>query len=233
MQAVTKFLEMEFFIDDRETEDLFQQIFKEIQLLRNGEIHQEMNKFGLNYEKSLGASIVNLREIGKRYQKDHLLAHKLWTKGYRESKIVASLLEEPEKVTPEQLERWFKEMESNELMQQVSMNLFQFLPNRNDLLLEWMKSDDASKIVCAVMTAGRMAMFDKDSDDQIYMDLIDLLPEKSDDKYFMNQLKRTLGKIVRRGGEVKTKVVNLVTNLKDKDEQYAEIWDDLKYELQI
>ncbi|WP_320019960.1 DNA alkylation repair protein [Labilibaculum manganireducens] len=224
---------MDFFIDRKETEELFQEIFKKIQILRNGETHHEMKKFGLKYPKSLGATIVNLREIGKDYQKDHLLAHKLWTKGFRESKIVATLLEEPEKVTGDQLERWFAEMDSNELLEQASMNLFQYLPNIKELVKEWVKSEDASKQVCAVMVVGRLAMDKNEESDRLFIDFIEMLPKKFEDAYFLNQVKRALGKIARRGDVVVNKLVALVCELKREDEDWKEIWADLQYELNL
>ncbi|MBN2596663.1 DNA alkylation repair protein [Labilibaculum sp.] len=224
---------MDFFIDRKETEELFQEIFKKIQILRNGETHHEMKKFGLNYSKSLGATIVNLREIGRDYQKDHLLAHKLWTKGFRESKIVATLLEEPAKVTEEQLERWFAEMDSNELLEQASMNLFQYLPNAKALVKEWLKSENIAKQVCAVMVVGRLAMDKKEESDRLFIDFIEMLPKKFEDAYFLNQVKRALGKIARRGDVVVNKLVDLVCELKREDEDWREIWDDLQYELNL
>jgi len=224
---------MDFFIDSKETEDLFQEIFKKIQILRNGETHHEMKKFGLNYPKALGATIVNLREIGNDYQKNHLLAHKLWTKGFRETKIVATLLEEPAKVTEEQLGRWFSEMDSNELLEQASMNLFQYLPTIKDLTATWMKSDIRSKQVCAVMVVGRLALDKKQGDEELFLNFIDLLPKSFEDAYFLNQVKRALGKIARRGEVVVTKALALVNELKAVDEDWKEIWDDLQYELNL
>lgn len=224
---------MEFIIDNPETEQLFQEIFKKIQILRNGETHHEMKKFGLNYQKALGATIVNLREIGEAYPKNHLLAHKLWTKGFRESKILASILEEPDKVKEEQLERWFAEMDSNELLEQASMNLFQYLPNIQDLVVAWMKSDVAAKKVCAVMTVGRFAMRSQEKQDQLFYDFIDLLPQTFTGNYLKNQVKRTLGKIVRKGEPLVAHVVSLVNERMKNDTDWSEIWDDLKYEIDL
>ncbi|BAX79648.1 DNA alkylation repair protein [Labilibaculum antarcticum] len=224
---------MDFFIDSNETEDLFQEIFKKIQILRNGETHHEMKKFGLNYPKALGATIVNLREIGNAYEQNHLLAHKLWTKGFRESKIVATLLEEPAKVTEEQLDRWFAEMDSNELLEQASMNLFQYLPAINELIETWMKSGIRAKQVCAVMVAGRLALDKKEENEQLFLNFINLLPRHFEDAYFLSQVKRALGKIARRGEVVVAKVVALVSELKAEDEDWKEIWDDLQYELNL
>ena len=224
---------MEFFIDDKETEEKFQEIFKKIQLLRNGETHHEMKKFGLNYPKALGATIVNLREIAAEYTPNHLLAHKLWTKDFRESKIVATLLEEPDQVSPEQLERWFTQMDSNELLEQASMNLFVNLPEIQNTLPIWMSCGDQKKQLCAIMVAGRLAMKQNDGNDEVFLNFIDLLPVEIEDSYLKNQVKRSLGKIVRLNKNLADKVTKLVMDLKEKDQNWMDIWDDLKYELHL
>lgn len=224
---------MEFFIDDIETEKLFEEILKKMQLLRNGETHHEMRKFGLIYEKSLGATIINLRELAKQYPKNHLLAHKLWTKGFRESKILATLLEEPNRVTQKQQDRWLSEIDSNELLEQISMNLFFYLPEIQIMIPEWMKSSDMKKQICATLVMGRLAMLCKDEDDQIFIDYLDNLPVLVEGNYYLNQIKRTIGKIFRRNKTLALRTISFLNELKEDNLNWMEICEDLKSELDL
>ena len=224
---------MEFFIDNSEIEKQFQEIFKKILILRNGETHHEMKKYGLNYQKSLGATIVNLRELASDYNKNHLLAHKLWTKGFRESKILATLLEEADQVKEEQMERWLEEMDSNELLEQVSMNLWVNLPEISKYIPQWLQSKSYRKVLCAVMVLGRIAMQKRESDHSLLYESIDLIPENIDETYLRNQLKRALGKIVRVNIIFADKVSLKVQKLMQKDENWQDVWADLKYELEL
>lgn len=224
---------MEFFIDDKETEAVFQEIFKKVQILRNGETHHEMRKYGLNYQKSLGATIVNLRELASGYSKDHLLAHKLWTKAFRETKILASLLEEPELVNEEQINRWFDEMDSNELIEQVSMNLFLNMPNVYELIPEWLQSKDYQRVLCAIIISGRLAMKKDEVKVNKLFKFVEMIPSNIDEFYLRNQLKRSLGKMVRVNKEIADTICNKVHDLRARDENWQEIWDDLQYELDL
>ena len=224
---------MEFFIDDKETEAVFQDIFKKVQTLRNGETYHEMKKYGLNYQKSLGATIVNLRELASEYSKDHLLAHKLWTKAFRETKILASLLEEPEKVTEEQINRWFDEMDSNELIEQVSMNLFLNMPEVYDLIPEWLQSGNYRRVLCAIIISGRLAMKKDEVKVSELFKFVEIIPTNIDEFYLRNQLKRSLGKMVRINKEIADKICDKVHELRVKDENWQEVWDDLQYELDL
>ncbi|RKE03625.1 DNA alkylation repair protein [Marinifilum flexuosum] len=224
---------MEFFIDDKETEAVFQEIFKKVQILRNGETHSEMKKYGLNYQKSLGATIVNLRELASGYSKDHLLAHKLWTKAFRETKILASLLEEPEKVNEDQINRWLDEMDSNELIEQVSMNLFLNMPNVYELIPEWLQSENYRRVLCAVIISGRLAMKKDEVKVRELFKFVEMIPSNIDEYYLRNQMKRSLGKMVRVNKEIADTICEKVRGLRAKDENWQEVWDDLQYELDL
>jgi len=224
---------MEFFIDDKDVEEKFQDIFKKIRILQNGEVHHEMGKFGLKYPKSVGAGIVNLREIAMKYKPNHLLAHKLWTEGFRESRILASLLEESDLVSYDQINRWLNDMDSNELLEQVSMNLFVNLPGVEILGKEWVQSKDRRKELCAIMVSGRLAMREEVEYDSYLEQFVDLFPRSIEDKYYRNQLTRCLGKIVRRNKALADKIRLLVLELKSKDENWQDVWENLRYEMEL
>jgi hypothetical protein len=48
----------------------------------------------------------------------------LWNKQWRETMILATLLEEPDKVTGKQMDYWVKNFQTAEIAAQVVMNLF-------------------------------------------------------------------------------------------------------------
>ena len=221
---------MEFFIDDENIEKQFQELFKEILNLRNGEVHSEMKKYGLNYNNALGASVVNLKELAKRYEKNHLLAQKLWGKGFRESRIVASLLEEPTETSEQQLERWIEEADSNELLEQLCMNLLIALPNLDSQLISWVKSEDEKAQLCATMTIGRLALVDKERGDAIFETYLNSLPEHPKHSYLIKQLPRALGKIARRNDSLKNLTFSNVGELKKADDKWLEVFEELQAE---
>jgi len=221
---------MEFYIDDEKIEKQFQELFKEILQLRNGEIHSEMKKYGLNYQKALGASVVNLKELAKKYEPNHLLAQKLWGKGFRETRIVATLLEKPDEVSGEQIKRWLREADSNELLEQLSMNLLIALPDLDLNLSLWMNPDEEKVQLCATMTIGRFALIDKSRESAIFENYINLLPKQPRHSYLIKQLPRAIGKIARRNESLKTLVFAKLQDLKEADGKWLEIYDELKAE---
>ncbi len=221
---------MEFFRDDENIEKQFQELFKEILQLRNGEVHSEMKKYGLNYDKALGASVVNLKQLAKRYDANHLLAQKLWGKGFRESRIVASLLEIPEALNKQQLKRWIEEADSNELLEQICMNLLIALPNLDALLVDWIKSDNEKEQLCSTMTIGRLALIDKNKEDAVFEKYIDALNSKLEHSYLIKQLPRAIGKIARRNNNLEELAFSKLLNLKETQSKWLEVYEELKAE---
>ena len=115
---------MDFILDDQEAEKKFQQILKLIKSRKSGEVADLMNQKGIQYKTNWGVSIIELREIALQFEPDHLLALKLWNKQWRETMILATLIDEPKKVTEEQIDFWTKTFENTEIAEQASANLW-------------------------------------------------------------------------------------------------------------
>ncbi len=83
-----------------------------------------MARFGINAKNTLGVSIPVLRQMAKEIGKDHGLAMELWNSKIHEARILASMVEEVEKVTPAQMDAWTRNFDSWDVCDQVCMNLF-------------------------------------------------------------------------------------------------------------
>lgn len=95
-------------------------------------------RFGINTERALGISVVNIRGIGRRAgKKNHKLAAELWDTGIHEARILASIVEDPAAVTEEQMERWVHELDSWDLCDQCCGNLFDKTPFGFSKAVEW------------------------------------------------------------------------------------------------
>ncbi len=87
-----------------------------------------MARYGMATEKRLGVSVPDMRKIAKEIGKDHQLALQLWNTGIAETRMVAAMIDEPEKVSEEQMEKWVKDIDSWDVCDQVCMNLFEKTP---------------------------------------------------------------------------------------------------------
>lgn len=223
---------MEFLIDDPNIEAQFRKIFSKLRPIMNGETYQKMRNYGVNYSKAMGVSVVHLRELAKEYEPNHLLAHKLWVKGFRETRIMATLLEEPSMVTQEQLERWVGDIEFPELVEQLSMNLLVHLTWVEELIMQWIVSDMEWKRCAAVQTAGRLSILQKGCCDAFLLRLVHELPLGDCSGFYKKSLQRNLGKMGRFSPVLKKEILFLLQN-RDKLEGWNQVAEDVRYELDL
>jgi 3-methyladenine DNA glycosylase AlkD len=98
-----------------------------------------MARVGINVDRALGVSIPELRKIGRRRRPDHSLALDLWRSGIHEARILASMVDDPEKVTREQMDTWAQDFDSWDLCDQVIGNLFDLTPFATSVARAWTK----------------------------------------------------------------------------------------------
>ena len=63
-------------------------------------------RFGITADKAFGVSMRNIQALAKRLGRNHELAAALWETGWYEARMLTSFVDEPERVTSAQMERW-------------------------------------------------------------------------------------------------------------------------------
>jgi len=96
----------------------YNDILKELESLFNPQGIEGMKRVGITPRNTYGVSIVNLRKIAGEIGTDHGLAQQLWKADIRETRILASIIEDPQKVTEEQMDDWVKSFDYWEICDQ-------------------------------------------------------------------------------------------------------------------
>ncbi|HDR50498.1 MAG TPA: hypothetical protein ENN90_02595 [Mariniphaga anaerophila] len=200
---------MNFLLDSPEAEKDYQQLLSEIQLRRNGEVVASMKRHGLEYKMSWGVSVAELRELAREFKPGHLLALKLWNKQWRETMILATLLDEPEKVTEEQMDFWTKSFETHEIAEQASAHLWVKTKFAFVKALEWCRGKKHLVRFTGVHLMGRLALTQKSAIDEMF-------------EPFFEEL-AVVGKDPRLNGVIYRAVIALGTRSKWLNEQSVEL----------
>ena len=96
-----------------------------------------MARYGMKTENRLGVQIPELRRLAKEIGKDHKLGLELWRTGIAEARILASMVDEPEKLTNQQMDNWVNDIDSWDVGDQTCMNLFEKTPLAWKKIEEW------------------------------------------------------------------------------------------------
>lgn len=166
---------MDLLIDDPKSEQQFQQILNRIRLAKNGETVDQMKELGLNYKVNWGASIISLHEIASQYEPNHLLALKLWNKQWRETMIMAAMIDVPAQVTEEQMDYWTKSLETTEIAE--TLNTFLWVRTRYAFVksLEWCRGKKHLVRFSGIHLMGRLAIVEKSAMDELFEPFFDVL----------------------------------------------------------
>jgi 3-methyladenine DNA glycosylase AlkD len=105
------------------------EIIKELKKNSSLKDREGMARFGIDPKYALGVRVPVLRSLAKKIGRDHALAMALWRTRIHEARILASIVDEPEKVTEKQMDDWISEFNSWDVCDQCCMNLFDKLPN--------------------------------------------------------------------------------------------------------
>ena len=101
-----------------------------------------MKRVGINVEHALGVSIPHCRRTARAHRDDHELALSLWASGIHEARIVASMVDDPLRVTEGQMELWVADFDGWDLCDQTCSNLFGRTPHAYAKARAWVRRQE-------------------------------------------------------------------------------------------
>ena len=139
----------------------------------DGMVASSMRNKGVDYKLNWGATLPRLKakaeEIGKNYD----LAIALWKENVRECKILATMLMPADEILPEVVDIWMEQIDCQEIAEQASFNLFQYLPFAADKAYTWMASDKELYQLCGFHILSRLFMNGQEPNERGINEFID------------------------------------------------------------
>lgn len=221
---------MDFLLDNQETEKQFQQILKAVKLRQSGEVSEAMTQQGIIYKMNYGVSILDLREIAENYDPNHLLALKLWNKQWRETMILATLLDDPTEVSEEQMDFWTKSFETNEIAEQASTNLWVKSKFAFIKALEWCRGKKHLVRFSGVHLMGRLAISEKNAIDEMFESFFEELPTLAKDAKLQTPMYRAIIALASRSKMLNKQCIELAQVLQLSNSENAQKLGEELYE---
>ena len=158
-----------------------------------------MARYGMAVERRLGVSIPDIRKIAKELGKDNKLALELWKTGIAEARIIAAMIDDPEKLTEGQMEDWVKDINSWDVCDQVCMNLFEKTPLAWQKIIDWSEREEEFVKRTAFALIACLAWHDKKVEDEKFIELFPVImrgavDERNFVKKAVNWALRNIGK---------------------------------------
>ena len=202
----------------------YRELIRRITRKKNEHNLEGMRRIGINVTNAYGSvSVPELRKIGKTIGKNHDLAIKLWSSGIHEARILASLIDEPDKVTESQMDRWAMEFDSWDICDQCCGNLFDKTAFAYSKAVEWSLREDEYVRRAGYVLMAELAVHDKDAGNEIFIMFFKYIKEGSvDDRNFVKKaVNWALRQIGKRNDLLRKKALEVAEDIKNKDSKSA------------
>lgn len=199
-----------------------QEIISFLKKHSNPKDKEGMARFGINPKNAFGVRVPVLRALAKKIGKSHKLADELWKTKVHEARILASMIDEPDRVSEKQMEEWVKGFNSWDLCDQCCINLFDEMPVAWKKAVEWAKRDEEF-----VRRAGFALMaclaHDKKAKDSELIKFFPIIKKYSTDKrnFVKKAVNWALRQIGKRNANLNKAAIKVAQDIKKIDSAVA------------
>ncbi|MCK5629900.1 MAG: DNA alkylation repair protein [Nanoarchaeota archaeon] len=174
-------------------------IIKELKKLSVPNRKADFLRFGINIDNALFIQMPVLRDIAKSVGKNHKLVEDLWNTGIHEARIIACLIDEPDKVTEKQMEKWVKDFNSWDICDQCCNNLFRKTRFAHQKAVEWSSREEEFVKRAGFVMMAVLAVHDKKSEDNVFLKFLEIAKKESTDE--RNFVKKAVNWAIRQIGK--------------------------------
>jgi 3-methyladenine DNA glycosylase AlkD len=177
-------------------------IVDEIRQSANPKALDGMTRFGIQTSKAFGVSIPELRKIARRTGTNHDLALQLWRTGIHEARILASMIDDPAKVTGDQMEKWAADFDSWDVVDGCCGNLFDKTKIALSKAQEWSGRREEYVKRAGFVLMAEMAVHDKKAPNSTFLEFLPLIEKEALDQ--RNFVKKAVNWPLRQIGKRNT-----------------------------
>jgi len=160
---------------------------------------RELDRYGIAAAKPFGVTVGDLKKYAKQIGPDHELAQQLWATGRYEARILASMIDDPAKVTVAQMNAWAADFDNWAIVDTACFHLFDRTKHAWKKVSQWAKAKPEFTKRTAFALLWSLSVHDKDAPNRSFLDGLKLIEAAADDernfvKKAVNMALRAIGK---------------------------------------
>jgi 3-methyladenine DNA glycosylase AlkD len=158
-------------------------VLAELERLAQKRVREDMPKrYGIHAKKAFGVPMSAMQRVAKSAGRSHELALALWQTGWYEARTVAAFVDEPERVTPAQMDAWCRDFDNWGICDTVCFKLFDQTPHAFAKIAQWAHRKPEFEKRAAFALLASVAGHDKTSGDEPFLKLLPLVEQAADDE---------------------------------------------------
>lgn len=141
-----------------------EQVLAELEARRDTRAIAVWQRLGMDIRAYFGVNLTQLKQLASNIGRQHNLAIQLWETGIHDARLLAVLIEEPEKMTEAQLDQWMSEVDYWDLSDKIAQLLVPKLEPKlvGRKVKQWLKSSNEWIERAAYILIGQVAKLEKD-----------------------------------------------------------------------
>lgn len=199
------------------------EIIAQLQQYSNPSSLEGMKRFGMNVDSALGIPIPVLRKLAKELKRDHQLALELWDTGIHEARILASMIDDPKKVTGVQINTWAKEFNSWDVCDQVCGNLFDRTPFAVNKAKEFSQRKEEFVKRAGFTLMATYAVHNKKEKDEVFLSFFPFIEKGAEDErnFVKKAVNWALRQIGKRNENLQQEAIKLAERIAKQESKSA------------
>lgn len=166
----------------RETADGAREALAWLEHHAKASVLEGMARYGIVAKWALGVTMADMKVLGKRLGRSHTLAAALWKTGLYEARMVASLVDEPERVTPTQMDRWCRDFDNWAICDTVCFNLFDRTPYAFSKVEAWSLREKEFEKRASFALLASLALHGRAMADEPFLTSLGLVEHAAEDE---------------------------------------------------
>ena len=182
-----------------------------------------MSRFGIQTSMALGVSIPQLRDISKKVGISHDLAQELWKTRIHEARILATMVDDPMKVSEAQMEEWAADFDSWDVADGCCGNLFYRTEFANRKAHEWSTRKEEFVKRAGFVLMAELAVHNKEASNKTFLDFLPIIVrEASDERNFVKKaVNWGLRQIGKRNAILNSAAIQTCSKIRESDSRSA------------
>jgi 3-methyladenine DNA glycosylase AlkD len=147
-----------------------------------------LSRYGITAPKAYGVPVGAIQQLGKQLGRDHDLAVALWATGWYEARMLCAFVDQPERVTPAQMDRWARDFDNWGICDTVCFHLFDLTPHAWKKVGPWSRRREEFVKRAGFALLASLALHDKKADDEAFLAALPLIERAApDDRNFVKK----------------------------------------------
>ena len=193
----------------------YDDLIKKLEAMADPAIADYKYKRGCRAQNCYGIKVSDLRKIARDTGIDHPLALELFDSGIHEARKLASMIDDPQLVTRDQMEKWVAAFDSWDVCDCCCSSLFVKTRYACTKALEWSRRNEEYVKRAAFALMAHLVFHDKSAEDELFEQFFPAIKSGAmDDRHFVKKaVNWSLRQIGKRNKNLNKKAIKLAKEI--------------------